>query len=111
MGKNEIEPKGQTPVWPAAPSEGGLMLGQAPTGYVEAAPSELNLAALYRIALDWRWFILGAVAAGLAGAIIMTLLATPLYRSTATIELNPPRVEIMEASKSGSMMDRFDREF
>src|SRR5687767_8721 len=111
MGMNEIEPKGQAPVWPATPAEGGLILGQAPTGYVETAPSDLSLKTLYRIILDWRWFILGAGAAGLVGAVILTLLATPMYQSSATIELNPPRVEVMDVTKGGGSFDRMDPSF
>ena len=52
--------------------------------------------ALLRIISNWRWLILGAVALGLVGAIIVTLLTTPLYRSWVTLEVNPPTVEIMD---------------
>jgi succinoglycan biosynthesis transport protein ExoP len=58
--------------------------------------SDLNLAALVRIIAEWRWLILSAVALGLAGAIILTLLTTPLYRAGATLEANPPSVEILD---------------
>lgn len=111
MGQNEVEPKGQAPLWPIAPAERGLALGQAvPAGYADVAPTEINLATLWRILFEWRWFVLSAIAIGLAGAILFTLLTTPIYRSTAVIELNPPRVEIMEASKGGPVVER-DREF
>ena len=110
MGKNELDPKRPNPVWPVAPAEGGLAISQglpgAGYGYGAPAASELNLAMLWRILFEWRWFILGAVAVGLVGAIIFTLLATPIYRSTAVIELNPPRVEIMETSKAGPMANQ-----
>jgi hypothetical protein len=33
---------------------------------------------LWRIVSEWRWLILGAVAVGLAGAIVITFLTTPL---------------------------------
>ena len=51
---------------------------------------------LLRIISNWRWLILGAVALGLVGAIVVTLLTTPLYRSWVTLEVNPPTVEIMD---------------
>jgi polysaccharide biosynthesis transport protein len=58
--------------------------------------SGLDFAALLRIISNWRWLILGAVALGLVGAIVVTLLTTPLYRSWVTLEVNPPTVEIMD---------------
>ncbi len=64
---------------------------------------ELSLALLWRIAFEWRWLILAAVGTGLALAVLTTLLTPLRYRSTTSIELNPPQVEIManEDSKSG----------
>ena len=55
-----------------------------------------DLATLIRIAHQWRWLILGAVALGLAGAVIVTLLTKPLYRAWVTLEVNPPSVEILD---------------
>src|SRR3712207_6865786 len=49
---------------------------------------------LFRSLWLWRWLILGAAAAGLAGGLAVTLLITPLYRSSAMLELNPPVVEV-----------------
>ncbi|HXG81902.1 MAG TPA: GNVR domain-containing protein, partial [Sphingomicrobium sp.] len=56
----------------------------------------LDFAALIRIISNWRWLIVGAVALGLLGAIVLTLLTTPVYRSEVTLEVNPPTVEIMD---------------
>jgi succinoglycan biosynthesis transport protein ExoP len=105
MSKNEIGPAGAQPVWPLAPQSGGaLALPQdwapRPTGL---AVSELNIATLWRIVSEWRWLILAAVAVGLAGSIVATFLTTPLYRASATLEMNPPTVEIMDPSKGGRM--------
>ena len=112
MGKNEVEPKGPTPVWPMVPAESGLVLAPAgaQTGYTEGGLTDLNLATLWRIVFEWRWFILGSVAVGLAGGILYALLATPLYRSTALLEINPPQVQIMAEGKGGPVEQR-DREF
>ena len=60
---------------------------------------DINLAAILRIIMEWRWLIVGAVAVGLVGAVLLTLFTTPLYRGTATLEINPPTVEILEDSK------------
>ena len=85
MSKNDIEAAGAQPIWPLAPqSAGALALPQAwaqqPTGG-GILPGDLNLATLWRIVSEWRWLILGAVAVGLAGAIVVTFLTTPLYRA------------------------------
>jgi len=56
----------------------------------------LDFATLLRIISNWRWLIFGAVGLGIAGAIAITLLTTPIYRSWVTLEANPPTVEIMD---------------
>ncbi|HVL79381.1 MAG TPA: polysaccharide biosynthesis tyrosine autokinase [Sphingomicrobium sp.] len=60
------------------------------------APSVLDLAALVRIITHWRWLILSAVILGIAAAVIITLLTTPMYRAKVTLEVNPPSVEILD---------------
>lgn len=73
-------------------------------GYGTAANGrELSLALLWRIGVEWRWLILAAIGTGLAAALLMTLLTPLKYRSVATLELNPPEVEILtdEGSKGG----------
>ncbi|MBY8823614.1 GumC family protein [Sphingomonas colocasiae] len=67
--------------------------------YGNSDGGDINLAAILRIIMEWRWLIVGAVAVGLVGAVLLTLFTTPLYRGTATIEINPPTVEILEDSK------------
>lgn len=57
---------------------------------------KLDVATLLRILRDWRWLILGAIALGLAGGVVWTLLTTPLYRAFVTLEVNPPQVEVSE---------------
>ncbi len=64
--------------------------GHHPTG------PGLDFAALIRIISNWRWLILGALALGLIGAIVITLLTAPVYRSWVTLEVSPPTVEIMD---------------
>jgi capsular exopolysaccharide synthesis family protein len=71
---------------------------------------DLNLQTILRIFSEWRWLILGATAVGLAGAIIVTLLTTPLFKSSAVLEINPPAVEIMEGSKGQAVVPN-DREY
>lgn len=114
MSKNDIEPAGAQPIWPLAPSVAGGNLA-LPTGW-SARPDaadgalDLNLQTVWRIVQEWRWLILGAVAVGLAGAIVITLLTTPLYKATAVLEINPPSVEILDGSK-GQAATLNDREY
>ena len=75
------------------------------------APADggLDFASLVRIVMHWRWLILGAIAIGLLGAIIITLMTTPMYRSWVTLEVNPPAVEIMdEKSRDSSGIQAWD---
>ena len=66
-------------------------------GYGSDAPGpELSLGLLWRVAVEWRWLILAAMVLGLAGGIIVTMLTTPLYRSFVTLEVNPPRVQVLD---------------
>lgn len=68
-----------------------------------AGGRELSLSLLWRIAVEWRWLILAAIGTGIAAAVLITLLTPLKYRSTASLELNPPQVEIIadEGAKGG----------
>lgn len=108
MTKNDVEPSGATPIWPLAPNRGGELAlpsqwsgGQRSYGN-GGGMADITVATLWRILSEWRWLILGAVAVGLAGAIVTTLLTTPVYRSEAVLEINPPTVEILENAKAQS---------
>ena len=68
-----------TPYVPGQPDNG-------PAGRrTYSAASILDFATFIRIVQHWRWMILGAVALGLALAIVATLLTTPLYRAGVTL--------------------------
>jgi capsular exopolysaccharide synthesis family protein len=73
---------------------GRLGLGPDPASPVEGPG--LDFATFLRIISNWRWLILGAVAVGLVGAIVVTLFTSPVYRSWVTLEVSPPTVEIMD---------------
>jgi len=60
---------------------------------------QLDVATLLKIVREWRWLILAAAVLGLAGAIIVTMLTTPLYRSWVTLEVNPPKFEVLGSDK------------
>lgn len=65
-------------------------------------PPIIDFARLLRILHEWRWLILAAAALGLIAAVLITLLTTPEYRARVTLEVNPPRVEIMADAKQES---------
>jgi polysaccharide biosynthesis transport protein len=81
--------------WPIAPYAEGASLGPGQRTYSGAA-TILDFPMLVRIIQHWRWLILGAIGMGLAGAILMTLLTTPVYRASVTLEANPPSVSVSE---------------
>ena len=105
MSKNDIEPAGAQPVWPLAPAAGGALAFPAAWAApaAESPVGDINIATLWRILSEWRWLILGSVAVGLAGAIVATFMTTPMYRAGATLELNPPTVEVLDPVKTGRM--------
>ena len=54
-----------------------------------------DLSTIWQVLWGRRFWILGAGALGLAISLAASLLQTPLYRATATLELNPPVVPIL----------------
>jgi uncharacterized protein involved in exopolysaccharide biosynthesis len=65
-------------------------------------PDGLDLGTIWRVLWERKYLILAAAGVGLALALIFSLLQTPLYRSTATLELNPPTMPILTSGTSGS---------
>ena len=79
-----------------------MPLGGGYGNYGNASSSrELSLSLLWRVAVEWRWLILAAIGTGIAAAVLVTLLTPLEYRSTATIELNPPDVEVLDDKTGG----------
>lgn len=111
MSGKDIQPTGGQPVWPVGPQAYGTLAIPQWGAQNQSGIPEINLASLWRILYEWRWLILGSIGVAVAAALVMTLLTTPLYRATATLELNPPTVEIMEGNKSGQQLMANDRQF
>ena len=82
--------------WTVATYAPATAAGAAAVPRGDGPAHDLSVATLLRILVEWRWLILSLVAIGLAAATITTLLTTPLFRSQATLEANPPTVEIMD---------------
>lgn len=73
---------------------------------------ELSLAQQYlRIALRWRWVILGIIAACVALAVVGTLLMTPKYTATATIEISRDSDQVTDIQGVEREVSLGDQEF
>ena len=108
MSSREIEPSGIGAVWPLAPRPASALVpapGYQGYGATPTPVFELTLASLWQIVWEWRWLILSAAAAGAALAIVSTLLTTPVYRSTATLEISPPAIDV-SASENAARGER-----
>jgi succinoglycan biosynthesis transport protein ExoP len=68
----------------------------APGQRVYSAANILDLQTFFRLLQHWRWLILGGVALGIVLAVILTLLTTPIYRASVTLEANPPTVSVSD---------------
>ena len=84
--------QGPWPLGPYAPEAAHATTGQR----TYSAANILDFATLVRILHHWRWLVLGGVALGLAAAILITLLMTPIYRAKVTLEANPPTVTVSD---------------
>jgi polysaccharide biosynthesis transport protein len=67
----------------------------------DAPRDGLDLQALLRIINEHRKLILAALVAGLIGGLIITLLTPKMYRADVTLEVNPPKVEILSEKEGG----------
>lgn len=96
------EGSGSWPVGPYAPG------AQAGSDQRQSYTPTLDFPTLIKILREWRWLVLGAVALGVALAVIFTLLTSPLYRAWVTLEVNPPRVEIIDEGEAGASQTSWD---
>ena len=60
----------------------------------------LDFGAISRALFHWRWLIAGATIVGLVLGLIATMLITPMYRASVTIEVNPPTVQVTDSKNS-----------
>jgi succinoglycan biosynthesis transport protein ExoP len=58
----------------------------------------LELNDLARIVIERRFIILGAALLGLLAGVALSLIATPLFRATSLLELNPPSAQVIESA-------------
>lgn len=60
-------------------------------------PNEIDLLAYWQLLLKRRWLIVGVLSTVVAVALIQTLLTTPVYRATATIEIEKENIQVVDA--------------
>lgn len=61
----------------------------------------LDFASLVRVLRERAKLIAIVIAVGLAGAILVTLMTRPMYAANVTLEVNPPKVEILNEQQRG----------
>ena len=97
--------------WPLQPYAPEPAVDPRPGQRVYSAINILDFPTLLRLVDHWKWLILGAAAVGVAAAIIMTLLTTPVYRAWVTLEANPPTVSVSDEQsreREASIGNTFD---
>ena len=72
--------------------------GRGGEGYGQAEEDGFNFWETLRIILRRKWMILTITFLGVTGAALMTLQVTPLYRSTATIEIQREEAKILSSA-------------
>ena len=65
------------------------------------ASNGLDLQSLLRILNEHRKLILAAMVVGLIGGLVMTLITPKMYRAEVTLEVNAPKVEILNEKDGG----------
>lgn len=79
-------------------SQLGFPIGPAPAP-VQTAPS-FSLDDLWRLLQKYKWILLASLAIGIAGGAIVSMITTPLYRGTATLEIGKESVQIVDVGNS-----------
>lgn len=102
-GKHLEGPSGS---FPAQSRDGGVpaSYSRPPFEQDEFEDDGIDLGWIMQVLLARWYWILAAGALGFALALALSLTATPLYRSTASLELNPPTVPILAGQGMGEQM-------
>jgi len=96
--------------------EEGRHASLPPRTRLDTAPGEDSTAVpiimqYFRVAIRWRWLILGTIAVALLIGVVLTLLATPLYTATSRIEINREGVRIVNVDDLQPKSSAVDLEF
>ncbi|MDQ3040530.1 MAG: Wzz/FepE/Etk N-terminal domain-containing protein, partial [Pseudomonadota bacterium] len=73
--------------------------------------SDIDLAAYWNILSQRRWAILGIMALVLAGVLVLTLLTTPIFRASSTIQIQRDVIKVVNSEGITPADSAFDRDF
>lgn len=63
------------------------------------APDQIDLLAYWRILLKRRWLVLSAIAVAAGIALLLTLMATPMYRATAVMKIDNYTQQVVQVGE------------
>lgn len=72
---------------------------------------EIDLLAYWRILLKRRWLVLGILAAVAALSLLLTLMATPIYRATAVMQIDNEEQQVVQTGGVSAAYSGWDPEF
>ncbi len=78
---------------------------------VETRSSELDFRAYLRILVKRRWTVLGACAIVLVAVLVGTLLMTPIYRATATLQIERDTIKVVDVGAMTPLEGGGDKDF
>ena len=92
--------------------QGQVRLVDLPLHVDEDADGAFNLLHYWHLVVKYRWLLAGALVVGLAIGLVVTLLTTPIYRATATVQIDeePAKVVAVESQRqtqSTTTADKF----
>ncbi|MDP3660855.1 polysaccharide biosynthesis tyrosine autokinase, partial [Phenylobacterium sp.] len=73
------------------------------SGFDDDEPeADFNFLKYWHIAQKWRWLLAAALLAGLAAGVVATLLTTPLYRASTTLQIDrePAKIVAVESQQT-----------
>ncbi|KAF1687190.1 exopolysaccharide biosynthesis protein [Pseudoxanthomonas broegbernensis] len=91
-------PTPRVPAALAAPERNALLLDVARE---ERDDDTIDLLAYWRIIVKRRWLILGILGGVVAVALVATLMATPIYRATAVLQIERQSQQVVQSGELG----------
>jgi capsular exopolysaccharide synthesis family protein len=107
LNQNETLPApGRPHALPAVAHHEDMLVGEA-----------IDLKAYARVIAKHKWVVLGTVAAVFAGVLVLTLLSTPIYRATTTLQIEREALKVVEFAgdqrpvEDGSSVDFYQTQY
>jgi capsular exopolysaccharide synthesis family protein len=72
---------------------------------------EIDLLGYWRVLVKRRWIVIGALALVAAAALVLTLLATPIFRSSATLQIERDSIKVVDVEGLMPMESSWDNDF